>query len=92
MALRNAFENVVTEGTLRRLLDQLRFARTSTDQLRVVIDSGATDLSAIRWANNNSFATWYSTGAGNSMDQRENQRQIARANMLTARHSRWTIT
>lgn len=92
MTLRNAFEEMATEGTLRRILDNLRFARDINDRIQVVVSSGATDITAIRWGSNNSQATWYSTGAGSSMDQRENQRQLARANMLTARHSRWTIT
>lgn len=37
--LRNAFDMLATEGTLKQLLRQLSFARTATDQLRVSVDN-----------------------------------------------------
>ena len=38
--LRNAFDALATEGTLRNLLRQLTFAKTPTDQLRVIVENG----------------------------------------------------
>jgi hypothetical protein len=68
------------------------YARTATDQLRAVIDSGATDIAAIRWGTNNTYPTWYSTGAGNSMDAREQMREASRTNARLVRSERWKFT
>lgn len=70
----------------------LQFARTTDDQMRVVIGSGATDASAIRWGNNNSQPTYYSTGSPNSMDSREVEETQCKANFLQTRLGRWTVT
>lgn len=37
--LRNAFDLLATEGTLRQILRQLTYAKTSSDQLRVNVDN-----------------------------------------------------
>jgi hypothetical protein len=40
MTLRNAFDDLGLESTLRKILNAITFARTNQDQLRVVVDSG----------------------------------------------------
>lgn len=40
--LRNAFDALATEGTLRQLLRQLFFAKDTSDRLRVIIDNSPT--------------------------------------------------
>lgn len=98
MALRNAFEAMATESTLKRLettltnlFRNLTLAKTSNDVLRVVIDSGANDIAAVRWGANNSWPTYYSTGAGSSMDLREQQREASVANFNAVRSQRWSL-
>jgi hypothetical protein len=44
MTLRNAFEELGLEQTLRKILASLNLARTSSDQLRVVIDAGQSNV------------------------------------------------
>jgi hypothetical protein len=92
MALRNAFDGVSTDAFLRRLLVQLHFAKTAQDELRVVVDSGTSNV-AINWANNGGYSTFYqSAGSPNSMDAREQMRAQSRANMQQVRATRWSIT
>jgi len=92
MTLRNAFEDVATDRLLRRVAHLMNFARDANDRIRAVVDSGAVDVTAIRWGSNNSNPSWYSTGAGNAMDTREMQRQYCRQSFLMARNHRWEIT
>lgn len=47
MALRNMFDMVATEGTLRQLLRQLTFAKTPQDALRVNVENGVSVTGAI---------------------------------------------
>jgi hypothetical protein len=92
MALRNAFDGVSTDAFLRRLLVQLHFAKTATDELRVVVDSGTSNV-AINWANNGGYSQFYAgSGSPNSMDAREQMRAQSRANMQQVRATRWSIT
>lgn len=60
MMLRNMFDAVATEGTLRQLLRQLTFPRTITDVLRVNVD-------------NSPQATIYSGNTNSSMAGAVNQ-------------------
>ena len=93
MALRNAFEGIGTEGTLRRILQAVSFARDANDRMRVVVDSGTiSGLNQINWGQNNSQPNYYGTGSPNSMDMRDMYRQAMRTNMLLVRENRWTIT
>jgi len=93
MALRNAFENVATEGTLRRILQLVNFARDANDRMRVVVDSGTiSGLNQINWGANNGQPSYYSTGAPNSMDMRDMYRQAMRTNVIQTRQNRWTFT
>ena len=90
MTLRNAFEGLATERTLRSLLRNLNLAKTSSDQLRVVVDSGAVNTT-VYWANANTYPSWYSTGAATSMDAREQQAELSRANFHAVRNQRWSL-
>ena len=93
MTLRNAFEELTTEGTLRRLLQAVSFARDANDRMRVVVDSGTiSGLNQINWGQNNGQPNYYGTGSPNSMDMRDMYRMAMRTNAMMARHNRWTFT
>lgn len=93
MALHNAFGEMALEGTLRRVLDRLNFARDANDRLRTLVDSGTINtVQQLTWGANNSQPGYYGTGSPNSMDMRDMYRMAMRANVMTARHQRWTIT
>lgn len=93
MALRNAFEGIATEGTLRRLLDQLRFAKDSSDRMRVVVDSAP---QVTVWGGNSSSAVGNNTGAyssssWNAMDARAEMQEASQQTFYMTRN-RWSIT
>lgn len=96
MTLRNAFEEMATEGLIRRLMDQLRFARDSNDRMRVVIDNGP---SVLVYTNNTSASLVnattqpapFSVSSWNVMDAREEFRDITLQSFQNQRN-RWTIT
>jgi hypothetical protein len=91
--LRNVFDLVATENTLRRVLQAVNFARTNTDQLRVVVDSGTVStLQQMLWGANASQPGYYGTGSPNSMDMRDMYRQAMRTNVIQTRVHRWTFT
>ena len=62
MALRNAFDLLATEGTLRQLLRQLSFARTPTDQLRVVVENTLPGVNNVYVYNAGSQASMVNAG------------------------------
>lgn len=93
MALRNAFEGMATDALLRRVLSAVNFARDSGDRLIVNLASGTVSgLNQINWGANNAYPSWYSTGAPNSIDQRDLYRQAMRANAIYQRQNRWVIS
>lgn len=51
--LRNAFDLLATEGTLRNLLRAMTFAKTSSDQLRVNVDNNVNVVGTITAVVNN---------------------------------------
>ncbi len=76
----------------------LLYARDVADRMRVVVDqsvalsvAGSVNANAILWGAANVYPAWYSTGAPNSMDQRETQREMSRQT-FQAQRARWTIT
>ena len=95
MALRNAFEEMSTEQTLKRLamaLDLLS-ARLSTDNLgalRVNAMSQSQVNSMVYWLNFNVWAPYYSSGAPTSMDAREQQAIQSHINFNAVRNQRWS--
>jgi hypothetical protein len=107
MTLRNAFEELGLETTLRRILDAVNFARTSSDQLRVVTDTGSTTtisntvtVSPPAGANTIVAGTGtgfiggngpYSTYAYMLSDAREVAREASELHFVQTRN-RWTIT
>lgn len=46
MTLRNAFEGLATDAMLRRIAHLVNYARTASDQMRVVVDGGSLALGA----------------------------------------------
>lgn len=100
MALRNAFEEMATEGTLAELVQVLGelkrqlagdrpMARDANDRLRVVTDTASALNAALYWGNSNTAPTWYSTGAPTALDAREVQAQQSVANFNQVRQQRW---
>lgn len=95
MALRNLFDNLATEGGLRRIANLLTFARDAQDRIRAVVDSGSvtiynrassTNLTSSDGTQYNTSTTW------NITDARDPLRQSYRANVLEVRNKRWTIS
>lgn len=98
MALRNAFEAMATEATLAKaarslnnLVRNLNFAKTSSDQLRVVVDSGGSMSTSLYWMSGNTWQSYYGSGAPASMDAREQQAAASRANFAAVRNQRWSL-
>lgn len=101
MALRNAFDLLGTESTLRKILSAVTFAKSSSDQLRVVTDSGSTvavssGTISVFGANVNGVvgATNVAPYAGtswNDHDIREQYQVQTQQNFMITRN-RWTIT
>ena len=89
MALRNAFELMATEGTLRKLLDAMTFPKDVAGRQRVVVDGTVTTVTSAYWGNNNTAPTYYSTGAPTAIDAREAQRQASLTAGLISRQ-KWT--
>lgn len=103
--LRNAFDAIATEGTLRNILRAITFARTPSDQLRVVVDSGGITVSnqptvTVAAANNGSFDM---AGAGvqinpwtrnswNMVDARYQYGEIEVGNFQAGPRQRWTFS
>lgn len=100
MGLRNAFEEMATESTLRQLVRIfqegrfLPYAKTSTDAMRVNVDNQA---AATMYLGNTSstpgssnIAPW-TASAGLLMDDRAEQQDFTLLNFTNSR-SRWTIS
>lgn len=92
MALRNAFDALATETTLRRLYNSLNFARDALDRMRVVVDGGGIEVRGINFGWHGGHPFWYGSGSPNSMDAREVQRAQMRSNAINVRNNRWTFT
>jgi hypothetical protein len=95
MALRNAFAGLATETTLRRLLNNLNFARTGTDALRVNVDN--TPQAIVYRGNTGTLTTadtmsFYNISSWNLVDAREPLRVQGRANTIAVRNGRWSIS
>lgn len=94
MTLRNAFEGLSTESTLRKILQAVSFSRTNTDALRVNVENTNYSVS-LNLANSGTAGTlpaWYAQAAVLSVDQREPLKAQMRANAIAVRNGRWTFS
>lgn len=96
--LRNAFDLLGTETTLRKILAAVSFSRTNTDAMRVNVENAASVTSAVNMANSTNTivggAVQVSPFANNSwniMDAREPMRDQSLMAFQQTRN-RWTIT
>lgn len=96
MALRNAFDGVASERTLKRILQAVNFARDPQDRMRVVTD-GSSSLSVsgstvnLYLGFNGATPLYYAaTGSPTSVDAREQLAAAAHAN-FNANRARWTF-
>lgn len=89
--LRNAFDLVATETTLRNILRAVTFAKTTTDQLRAIVDSGT--ISATSYFGNTTGVAPapYALGAPNAHDSRELMMQTTQAAFNATIQQRWNI-
>lgn len=65
------------------------YARDVNGQLYVNLASGTVVVNATAWGNANTEPTYYSSGAPNSMDQREMQELQSEINFNNVRTQRW---
>lgn len=103
MGLRNAFDEIGLESTLRKILAAVTYARTPSDVMRVNVENTAPVVinnqpGVYVWtANNNTpMANQLSTGyynqhSWNINDARETARQATETQFLMTRQ-RWSIT
>lgn len=96
MALRNAFEGIATEGTLRRLLEHVRFSKDSSDRLRVAVDTGSVTATVNMNNSTTSIAAGvspspYASTTWNIMDARADFQEASLQSFQITRN-RWTIT
>ena len=93
MALRNAFSEMATEFTLRKLLEQMRFSKDASDRMRVTVD-GAPQVTVYGANVNATLGTNiapYSSSSWNIMDARAEMQEITQQNFIMTRN-RWSIT
>ena len=69
----------------------LQYARDVEDRMRVRVDATAATPVFAYWGNANTNPTWYSTGAGTSIDQRSLLQEQSVANFNQVRQQRWVI-
>lgn len=91
MALRNLFDGLAEEGTLRKILGAVNFARDSADRMRVSVDAGSSVAVYPYWGNAGNEPSQWTTGAVFAMDARQMAAYAARTNSLQVRN-RWTFT
>lgn len=91
---------LMTEGTGRKILAALNLARDPNDRLRVIVDGGALNTTAVQRVNatigdsnsGNGIPLYYSIiGSPWSMDPRE-QHRLSSVQAAQIRRQRWTIT
>lgn len=72
----------------------LQYARDVSDQMRVVIGNEPTiaGLRYLQMWSGSTYANWYTNGGPNSMDMRENQREMSQQTFNNVRNGRWVIT
>lgn len=95
MGLRNAFEEMATESTLRRLLEHMRFAKDASDRLRVSVDT--MPQSTVYTANTSAGIQGVATSAPfgpNTWNQNDARHEMQEFSLqtFTMTRNRWTIT
>lgn len=92
MTLRNAFAEMLTERTGRLILAAVQYARTASDQMRVVVDSGSVTMSGGPYMHGSSTAAtyqvWNAPAATYTVDQRETARQQSQM-LAELRRQKW---
>lgn len=94
MALRNAFEELGTEGTLRKILRAVQFAKDGADRMQVNVANQPTVSVNVanQGASLNGIAVVpYNPQAWNAHDIRAEYQEFSHQSFQAAR-SRWTIT
>ncbi len=98
MTLRNAFESVATESTLKSLLHALRElvarrppALDAADRIRIISDANSAMYVSQYWGAFNTYPAWYGSGAPASMDAREQQEELSLVNFNQVRQQRWVL-
>lgn len=95
MALRNAFDALMTESMGRKILGAVSYARDINDRLRVTVDSGSVTVSGGPYiAGSGAVGThrsWYDPNATFMVDQREMMRQQSLAAAAASRQ-KWTYS
>jgi hypothetical protein len=100
MALRNAFDNLATESSLRRLANLLTFARDSADRIRVVVDGGTIggtvqsnifNVASTASPTGGNSSPYYSSVSWNSVDARESLRLSHTQRSDFVKRNRWTF-
>lgn len=90
MTLRNAFEDVATDALLRRLLNNVNFAKDINDRMRVIVDN---TLSLYQYRANsttaNTYRNWYDPNAINMVEDREQLQMQYKGDAKRSRE-RWT--
>lgn len=92
MGLRNAFEEVATDSLLRRLLNNINFAKDINDRLRVIIDNNP--MMVLYKGNSSTAGTyrnWYDPNALFVTDDREHLQMQYKSDAKRSRE-RWTYT
>lgn len=99
--LRNAFDGLATESTLKRLISLLNFARDPQDRMRVIVDGGSLAATQAVRANitygdsnsGNGYVLWYATvGSPASTDPRDELRSTTKSLNQQTRNQKWTYT
>lgn len=96
MVMRNAFEEMATERTMRLILAAVSYARDINDRLRVTVDNQvSTTVSAGPYMNGSASAgtarLLYDVNATFTVDDRDEMRAATQHNARAARQ-RWTYS
>jgi hypothetical protein len=71
----------------------LQYARTTQDQMRMVVEAGTVDrVAALDMWNAGNYATWNARGGPNSLDTRELAKETSYQTFQAIRNNRWVIT
>lgn len=94
MTLRNAFEDLGTEGMLRRILRAVTFPRDTADR-QIITVSGNPQVNVLAGGTSTALSGQFnapnSVTAWNAHDIREEYREFSHQSFQVAR-SRWTIS
>lgn len=94
MSLKNAFDGLATEGTLKRLISMLGFARDGQDRLRIIVEGTATTALYARNTTTNMSGSdsqiHYSSSTWNAIDARDPYRMQMTQRSDFIKTNRWT--